>query len=78
MESSGNGQTAAQKVDFLLIDIVGAAFRDNTTGTDIVEVVQVLGRIVAYLVKIDFHEGFDRLPFQADIVVIGGSDNGIF
>ena len=78
MKTLGNGETTAEEVHLLLIDVVRAAFSDDAACSHVVEVVKVLCRVMAHLVDIDFHQGFYGLALQADIIIIGGTDNGQF
>ena len=75
-EARGDAETAVQEVHLLVIDVFGGAVSDDAPGTDVIQVVQVLGRVVPHLVGIDGQEGFHRLALQAHVVVIGGVDNG--
>ena len=76
VEPLGDGQTAAQEVHLLVVDVFRRALGDDAACTDVVEVVQVLCRVAAYLVGVDGLEGLDGLAFQAYIIIIGGVDNG--
>ena len=71
-------ETAHQSVKLLLIDRLLRAFGDDTACTDVIEVVQELGRIALHLVGIYRHQGLYRLSLQSDIIVVGGVHDGIF
>ena len=74
----GNGQAATQQPHLFLADIVSRAFGHDASGAGIVEIVQILCRVMAHLVDVELLHGFDGLRLQTYIIIIGGSDNGHF
>ena len=72
----GNNQTTRQVVHLLLVYLLGRSLRQDASGTDVIKIVQILGRIVAHLVGVQLADGLHRLALQTHIIIIGGSDNG--
>ena len=75
--TTGQEEAAHQVVELLLVDLVLRALGDDAARSDVVEVVEVLGRVALHLVGIDGVEGLDRLLLESYIIVIGGVDDGI-
>ena len=71
-------ETTVQVVDFFLMDLFGSSFGKDTTCPDVIEIVEVLGGIVAHLVRIQLLKGLHTLTLQSYIIIIGGSDNSHF
>ena len=73
-----HAETAIQIIDFLLTYLFRGTFRKHTACPDVVEIVEILGGIVAHLVCIQLLKGFHTLALQSHIIIIGGSDNSHF
>ena len=65
-------------VELLLVDLVLRTLRDDAACTDVIQVVQILGRITLHLVGIDGVQSLNGLSLQTHIIIIGGIDDGIF
>ena len=65
--------TTHQIIPLLLHDLVGRTFGKNTAGAYLVEVVQVLGRILLYRVLVNLLQGRDALRFESHVIIIGRS-----
>ena len=73
-----NVQTVVQALYFVMIYLLRGACSQYAAGTDVVKVVQVLGRIASYLVGVHVVQCCRRLLFQTDIIIIGGVDDSHF
>ena len=71
-----NGQASVQIVDLLGKYLCRRPFGQDAACPDIIEVVQILRRVALQFMEINLPEGLDRLALQADIIIIGGVDNG--
>ena len=78
MVTLGNGKASIQVVNLLSMHILRSPVGKDAACANVVEIVQVLGGIVAYLVDVELQQGVDRLAFQSYIIIIGGGDNGHF
>ena len=66
-----------QIVPFLLIYLFLGTFCDDTTSTNLIEIVQILRRILLQLrIILDGFKRFNRSLLQTYIIIIGGCDNG--
>ena len=68
--------TAQQMVHLLTVNLLGAAFGNDTSGADVVQIVQKLRRIALDGFGVDGFQRLCRLLLQAYIIIIGGGDNG--
>ena len=59
----GYAQTTVQAFHLLLVNLLGSALGEHTTCTDIVEIVKVLGGIVANLIGVQLAESLHTLTF---------------
>ena len=71
-----NGQTVVQMVYLVVAYLLRGTFGQDTSSPDVIQVVQVLRRIMTHGIKVYLPECLDRLAFQTDIIIIGGGDNG--
>ena len=62
-------------VELCLLDLSFCAFDNDAAGTYIVQIVQVLGRVLLHLFAYGI-QGTDSLTRQSYIIIIGGGDNG--
>ena len=74
----GHTQATVQAFYLLLMNLLRGAIGKYSACTDVVEIVQVLGRVVAHLIRIQLLKGLHTLAFQSYIIIIGGSDNSHF
>ena len=65
-------------VELFLIDVLLRASGNDTTRTDIVQIVEPLRRVETKIVDINALEGIDRLSLQTYIIIIGRGDDGHF
>ena len=70
-------EAAHQMVELALVDLLLRALSEDAACADVVEIVEVLGRVALHLVGIDGAQGLDGLPLETYIIIIGGIDNGI-
>ena len=56
--------------------LLGSALGQETSCPDVIQIVQVLGRIMTHGIKVHQLKRLDRLAFQTDIIIIGGGDDG--
>ena len=75
---TGCQKTAHEGIELLLVDVLLSALGDDATCSDIIEVVQILGCVTLYLVRVDLFQCLDGLTLQSHIIIIGGVDDGIF
>ena len=72
-----NHETTQQMIELLLVDLFLCALGDDTTSTDVIEVVEELGGVALHLIRINGIEGLDRLTFKTYVIIIGGVDDSI-
>ena len=66
-----------QVIPFLLVHLFLGTFRDNSSCTDLIEIVQILCRILLqFRIVLDGFKRFNRRLLQSYIIIIGGCDNG--
>ena len=69
-------ETAQQAVHLLLKDFLCRPFGQNAAGTNVVEIVQELRRVLFHLLGVYGLQGLNRLLLKTYIIIIGGIDNG--
>ena len=77
MVTLGYLQATQQVVELLLGDIVLGALCNDATRSDVVEIVQELGRVLLHILRC-LHQGINALLLQSYIIIIGGTDDGQF
>ena len=60
------------------MNLFRSAISQHSACTDVVEIVQVLGSVVAHLIGIQLLKSLHTLALQSYIIIIGGSDNSHF
>ena len=74
----GHTETTVQAFYLLLMNLFRSAISQHSACTDVVEIVQVLGSVVAHLIGIQLLKSLHTLALQSYIIIIGGSDNSHF
>ena len=60
-----------------MVDLLLCTLGDNTSGANVIEIVEELGCIAYHLVGINGSQSRYRLALQTYIIIIGGVDDGI-
>ena len=77
MVTLGYLQAAQQVVELLLSNVVLGALGNDATRSNVVEIVQELGRVLLHILG-RLHQGINALLLQSYIIIIGGTDDGQF
>ena len=70
-------EAAHQMVKLLLVDLLLGALGDDAASSDVIHIVEILGRIAQHLVGMDTLKSLDALALKTNIIIIGGIDNRI-
>ena len=74
---SRHQEATHQMVEFTLVDFLLCTFGNDTTSTDVVHIIKVLGRIAQHLVRTNLVQRLNRLTLKTHIIIIGGVHDGI-
>ena len=61
-----------------MVNLLLGSLRDNTTGTDVIQIVEVLCCIALYFFGIDGIKCINRLLFESYIIIVGRVYDSIF
>ena len=70
-----SAQATIQVFHLLLADLLWSAFRQDASSANVVEVVEVLGCVVAHLIEHNLAQGGNGLSLQTYIIIIGGRND---
>ena len=70
-------EAAHQVVKLLLVDLLLRALGNDAASSDVIHIVEILGRVAQHLIGMNALKSLDALTLETNIIIIGGIDNRI-